>query len=75
MIGVTKSWSIFLISNIAILPLVSRMLEMSQYGNGAIRASLAGLTYVIRGKDYQLLDRKARSGTFTPACRSAVQPP
>jgi hypothetical protein len=28
-----------------------------QYGNGAIRASLAGLTYVIRGKDYQLLDR------------------
>jgi hypothetical protein len=46
-----------------------------QYGNGAIRASLAGLTYVIRGKDYQLLDRKARSGTFTPACRSAVQPP
>lgn len=28
-----------------------------QYGNGVILAELAGLTYVIRGKDYQLLDR------------------
>jgi hypothetical protein len=57
--------------------LVERVLVRldGQYGNGAILTELAGLTYVIRGKDYQLLDRKARSGTFTPACRSAVQPP
>jgi hypothetical protein len=27
-----------------------------QYGNGAIVADLAGLTYVLRGKDYDLLD-------------------
>ncbi len=27
-----------------------------QYGNGAILADLAGLTYVMRGKDYDLLD-------------------
>ncbi len=30
-----------------------------QYGNGAIVADLAGLAYVMRGKDYQLLDLKA----------------
>jgi hypothetical protein len=28
-----------------------------QYGTGAVLAELAGLAYVIRGKDYQLLDR------------------
>jgi hypothetical protein len=27
-----------------------------QYGNGAIVADLAGLCYVMRGKDYKLLD-------------------
>lgn len=27
-----------------------------QYGNGAIVADLAGLAYVMRGKDYDLLD-------------------
>ncbi len=27
-----------------------------QYGNGAIVADLAGLAYVMRGRDYQLLD-------------------
>jgi hypothetical protein len=46
-----------------------------QYGTGAILAERAGLAYVMRGKDSQLLDRKARPGTLTPACRSAVQPP
>jgi hypothetical protein len=28
-----------------------------QYGTGAVLAELAGLAYVVRGKDYQLLDR------------------
>jgi len=28
-----------------------------QYGNGAIVADLAGLSYVMRGKEYDLLDR------------------
>src|SRR5256885_1478898 len=39
--------------------LVERVLVRldGQYGNGAILTELAGLTYVIRGKDYQLLDR------------------
>jgi hypothetical protein len=27
-----------------------------QYGNGAVVADLAGLAYVMRGKDYDLLD-------------------
>ena len=28
-----------------------------QYGTGAVLADLAGLAYVMRGKDYQLLDQ------------------
>ncbi len=44
-----------------------------QYGTGATLAELAGLAYMMRGKDYQLLDRKARPGPLPPACRSAVQ--
>jgi hypothetical protein len=33
------------------------VVQMSgQYGNGAIVADLAGLAYVMRGKDYDLLD-------------------
>src|SRR5260221_13286056 len=42
-------------------------------GTGAALAELAGLAYMMRGKDYQLLDRKARPGPLPPACRSAVQ--
>jgi hypothetical protein len=30
-----------------------------QYGNGAILADLAGLAYVMRGKDYDLLDQES----------------
>ena len=30
-----------------------------QYGNGAIVADLAGLAYVMRGKDYDLIDLEA----------------
>ena len=39
-----------------------------QYGNGVILAELAGLSYVIRGKDYQLLDRpEVRARLHLPA--------
>jgi hypothetical protein len=35
-----------------------------QYGTGAILADLAGLAYVMRGKDYQLLDRPEIQARF-----------
>ena len=39
------------------LPLSQSMVRLDgQYGNGAIVADLAGLAYVMRGKDYGLLD-------------------
>src|SRR5437879_5834605 len=38
-------------------PLSQAVVQLdSQYGNGAIVADLAGLAYVMRGKDYDLLD-------------------
>jgi hypothetical protein len=40
------------------LPLSQVVVRLDgQYGNGAIVADLAGLSYVMRGKDYDLLDR------------------
>ncbi len=36
-----------------------------QYGNGAIVADLAGLSYVIRGKDYDLLDLESVQAHLT----------
>lgn len=40
------------------LPLSQAVVRLDgQYGNGAIVADLAGLAYVMRGKDYDLLDR------------------
>jgi len=39
------------------LPLSRAVVRLDgQYGNGAIVADLAGLAYVMRGKDYDLLD-------------------
>lgn len=39
------------------VPLCQAVVRLDgQYGNGAIVADLAGLTYVMRGKDYHLLD-------------------
>ena len=39
------------------LPLSQAVVRLDgQYGNGAIVADLAGLAYVVRGKDYDLLD-------------------
>lgn len=35
-----------------------------QYGTGAVLAELAGLAYVMRGKDYQLLDRPEIQARF-----------
>jgi hypothetical protein len=46
-----------------------------QYGNAAILADLMGLCYVMRSKDYQLLDRHASPGALAPASRSAVLAP
>jgi hypothetical protein len=42
------------------LPLSLAMVRLDgQYGNGAILTDLAGLAYVMRGKDYDLLDQEA----------------
>ena len=39
------------------VPLSQALVRLDgQYGNGAIVADLAGLAYVMRGKDYDLLD-------------------
>jgi len=42
------------------IPLSQAVVRLDgQYGNGAIVAALVGLAYVMRGKDYDLLDPKA----------------
>lgn len=43
-----------------LVPLSQAVVRLDgQYGNGAIVADLAGLAYVVRGKDYHLLDLEA----------------
>ena len=46
-----------------------------QYGTGAVLADLAGLCYVMRGKDYQLLDRaEVQARLHLPADGSFTRP-
>ncbi len=46
-----------------------------QYGTGAVLADLAGLSYVVRGKDYQLLDRaEVQARLHLPADGSFTRP-
>jgi hypothetical protein len=46
-----------------------------QYGTGAVLADLAGLCYVMRGKDYQLLDRaEVQARLHLPADGSFARP-
>jgi hypothetical protein len=45
-----------------------------QYGTGAVLADLAGLSSVMRGKDYQLAGPSRGSGSSAPAPGSAIQP-
>jgi hypothetical protein len=46
-----------------------------QYGTGAVLADLAGLSYVMRGKDYQLLDRaEVQARLHLPADGSFTRP-
>ena len=42
-----------------------------QYGTGAVLADLAGFSFVMRGKDYTVLDHHARSSPSAPAPRPA----
>lgn len=56
---------------------VERMLVRldGQYRTGAVLAELAGLAYVMRGKDYQLLDRPEiqHASTYLPISSSVVR--
>ena len=47
-----------------------------QYGTGAVIADLAGFLFVMRGKDYTVLDHPARSSTsaFAPPISSSIVP-
>lgn len=46
-----------------------------QYGNGAIVADLAGLAYVMRGKDYGLLDLPQVQARLTQPCDQQITHP
>lgn len=57
-------------------PEVRAILRMDgQYGIGAVVADLAGLSYVLRGKDYTLLDRMEVQSRLHLPRESVVQPP
>ena len=57
------------------LPLSQAVIRLDgQYGNGAIVADLAGLAYVMRGKDYDLLDLPQVQARAGPAAGSAGHP-
>ncbi len=45
-----------------------------QYGTGAVLSDLAGLLYVMRGKNYQILKRASDPGSLALAIRSAPHP-
>jgi hypothetical protein len=56
------------------LPEARAILRLNgQYGTGAVVADLAGLAYVLRGKDYALLDRTEGPEPLAPAPRSVAQ--
>jgi hypothetical protein len=46
-----------------------------QYGTGAVIADLGGFLFVMRGKDYTLLDHHARSSPSASASRPLAAPP
>jgi hypothetical protein len=57
------------------LSLASALLRLDgQYGTGAVIAALAGFSFVMRGKDYSVLDRESVQSRLHLPARAAIQP-